>query len=355
MTSAASPDALVGSIPRTIEWIDASAGARAHVRMVDQRLLPGRLAFLDAYDIQALVEAIRELAVRGAPALGVAGAMGVALWLCNERTDGSTFADLEAAAQRIATARPTAVNLAWGVEQVMGVLRSGGSLDAQAAVEKALDVAADDEGRCRAIGRFGAELLPRDAVVVTHCNAGSLATSYFGTALGIVYTAHEQGKIAHVYADETRPLGQGARLTMWELSQAGVPCTLQCDGMAASLMASRHVDAVIVGADRIAANGDTANKIGTFQLALAAHHFGVPLYVAAPTSTVDLSLADGRGIPIEFRGPDEVCRQEEFACNVYNPAFDVTPAQFVSAIVTEQGVFAPRDLAAGLAGAARTD
>ena len=195
------------------------------------------------------------------------------------------------------------------------------------------------------MGAFGAELLSPGTRLLTHCNAGSLATSFFGTALGVVYAAAQQGKIARVYADETRPLGQGARLTSWELAQAGVPVTLICDNMAASLMAAGKVDAVVVGADRITRNGDVANKIGTYGVAVLARHHGIPFYVAAPSSTVDLSLKEGSQIPIEQRGADEVLPRPIPGVQVWNPAFDVTPAELVTAIITERGVFAPADLA----------
>lgn len=202
----------------------------------------------------------------------------------------------------------------------------------------------EDETANRAMGAHGAALLPHGARVLTHCNAGSLATAFFGTALGVVYAAAEEGKIERVYADETRPVGQGARLTAWELARAGVPVTLICDNMAASVMAQGLVDAVIVGADRITANGDAANKIGTYGLAVLAKHHGIPLYVVAPTSTIDFSLSEGSQIPIEQRRPEEVLAAPIDGVEVYNPAFDVTPAALISKIITEQGVFDPAHL-----------
>lgn len=267
-------------LPRTVELARAADGA-ATLAYVDQRLLPGKLAIERTADWGAVVDAIKTLAVRGAPAIGVAGAAAVALW-AREAAGGATGAGevsayraaLERTAEEIACARPTAVNLRWAVERVLGRARvalDGGA--APAAVADALfaeakRMEAEDEAANRAIGAHGAALLRQGSRVLTHCNAGSLATAFYGTALGVVYAAAEQGKIERVYADETRPVGQGARLTSWELARAGVPCTLVCDNMAASLMAKGEVDAVIVGADRIAANGDAANKIGTYGLSL---------------------------------------------------------------------------------------
>ena len=324
-------------LPRTVELARAADGA-ATLAYVDQRLLPGKLAIERTADWGAVVDAIKTLAVRGAPAIGVAGAAAVALW-AREAAGGDTGAGevsayraaLERTAEEIACARPTAVNLRWAVERVLGRARvalDGGA--APAAVADALfaeakRMEAEDEAANRAIGAHGAALLRQGSRVLTHCNAGSLATAFYGTALGVVYAAAEQGKIERVYADETRPVGQGARLTSWELARAGVPCTLVCDNMAASLMAKGEVDAVIVGADRIAANGDAANKIGTYGVAVLARHHGIPFYVAAPISTIDPAIADGSGIPIEER-------------------FDVTPAGLITRIVTERGAFEPDKL-----------
>lgn len=337
----------IEAVPRTIEFV-WDEGRQAAIRMVDQRALPSSLEFLEVVRVEELVDAIQDLAVRGAPALGLAGAMGVALHAANRLEDGEEgVAELRRVAGVLAHARPTAVNLQWGVEQALSVvdeaLEAGLSARAlaRALAVRVEELVEEDESVNRAIGSNGAALLPAGACVLTHCNAGSLATGYFGTALGVVYAAFEEGKLACVYADETRPVGQGARLTMWELSRAGVPCTLECDGMAASLMASGKVDAVVVGADRIAANGDTANKIGTRMLAIAAAYHGVPFYVAAPMSTVDATLHDGSGIPIEFRDGREVIHAEGFDVDVYNPAFDVTPASLIAGIVTELGVLEP--------------
>ena len=306
-------------IPPTIEW----AGDR--VRLIDQRLLPGQLVMAEITTVEQLCECIRTLAVRGAPALGAAGAMGVALaYVRGEDTS-------EAAEALIAT-RPTAVNLAWGVRR---------ALDAGDPVAEAVRIADDDVRVNRAIGAHGASLLGQDARVLTHCNAGSLACVGYGTALGVVRAAHEQGLAPVVWVDETRPLRQGARLTAWELKQLGIPCTVITDSMAASLMQANEVDTVLVGADRIAANGDVANKIGTYSLAVAAHHHGVPFYVAAPRSTFDDACPTGDAIPIEHRDAAELDEVPD-GVTVENRAFDVTPAALVTAYVTEEGIIRRR-------------
>ncbi|MCI8468408.1 MAG: S-methyl-5-thioribose-1-phosphate isomerase [Eggerthellaceae bacterium] len=259
---------------------------------------------------------------------------------------------LEFAGRLIAGARPTAVNLSWAVERALAEARRlVGEGAAPREVAEALSdltraLIAEDEAANRAIGAHGAALLPEGCALLTHCNAGSLATAFYGTALGVAYAAAGQGKLARVYADETRPVGQGARLTAWELARAGVPVTLICDDMAASLLASGRVDAVVVGADRIAANGDVANKIGTLGVAVLARRFGVPFYVAAPASTIDASVPDGAAIPIEERAASEVLPAPIPGVDVWNPAFDVTPAELVTAVITERGVFAPDEVTA---------
>lgn len=308
-------------IPPTIEWRDG------RVRMIDQRRLPGELAFLDVGTVDDLCEAILTMAVRGAPALGVAGAMGIALAASNGES-------LDGAARRIVATRPTAVNLAWGVER---------ALAAADPVAEAQRVADEDVERNRRLGRHGAPLIPDGARVYTHCNAGALACAGYGTALGVVRAAQEAGRRPTAWVGETRPALQGARLTAWELDRLGIPATLVADVMAASLMAGGDVDCVVVGADRIAANGDVANKVGTYGLAVIARHHGVPLYVAAPTSTVDLACATGADIPIERRSAEEVttvagARITPSNVGAENRAFDVTPAALVAAIVTEEGV-----------------
>jgi len=300
------------------------------VRLIDQRRLPEELTFLVCRTVDELCDAITTLAVRGAPALGAAGAMGVAL-------AAATGEPLDDAARRLKATRPTAVNLAWGVDR---------TLAADDPAAEALRIAADDVERNRRLGANGADLLPEGARVLTHCNAGSLACVGYGTALGVIRAAHERGRRPSVWVDETRPVLQGARLTAWELGELGIPYTLVADVMAGSLFGSGDVDAVIVGADRIAANGDVANKIGTYGLAVLAHHHGVPFYVAAPVSTFDPGTPDGASIPVELRGGDEVAvlagrRVAPEGAAVENRAFDVTPAALVTAYVTEEGVRRP--------------
>ncbi len=320
-------------IPATIEW---RGGA---VRILDQRALPDRVRFLNCRTVDALCDAITTLAIRGAPALGAAGAYGVVLAAGTLRTKRQ----VRAAAARLARARPTAVNLAWGVGRALAAYETGG---AEAAREAADAIARADVEHNMALGAHGASLLPAGGTVLTHCNTGSLATVGYGTALGVIRAAAEQGRRVRVIADETRPLLQGARLTMWECAQLGIPATLAPDGAAAALMAAGEVDAVIVGADRVVANGDVANKIGTYAVALAARHHDIPFYVAAPTSTIDLEIASGADIVIEERDPAEVThvgrvRVAPAGAAARNPAFDVTPGRLVTAIVTEIGVARP--------------
>ena len=284
---------------------------------------------LECRSVDDLCAAIVGLAVRGAPALGAAGAMGVAL-------AAATGEPLDDAARRLKATRPTAANLAWGVER---------ALAASDPAEEAVRVAADDVARNRRLGAHGAELLPEEARVLTHCNAGSLACVGYGTAIGVVRAAHESGRRPSVWVDETRPVLQGGRLTAWELQRLGIPFTLVADVMAGSLMAGGEVDAVVVGADRIAANGDVANKIGTYPLAVLARHHDLPFYVAAPLSTFDPECPDGSQIPIERRDADEVAvigghRLAPMGVQVENRAFDVTPHELVTAYVTEEGVAA---------------
>jgi methylthioribose-1-phosphate isomerase len=303
-------------LPATIEWCDGV------VRLIDQRQLPEELVFVDAATVDELCEAIRTLAVRGAPALGAAGAFGVAL-------AARSGEDVSDAARRLIATRPTAVNLRWGVERV---------LEAVDPLSEAMAVAAEDGARNRCLGQLGAELLPARARVLTHCNAGSLACVEYGTALGVIRSAHESGKFVSVWVDETRPVLQGSRLTAWELARLGIPATILVDGAAASIMARGEVDCVIVGADRIAANADVANKIGTYSLAVLANHHRIPFYVAAPLSTVDLACGSGSMIPVEQRDESEVTGFVPKGVAIANPAFDVTPASLVTAIITEAGV-----------------
>jgi methylthioribose-1-phosphate isomerase len=299
--------------------------------LLDQRALPHRVIWLPCRSSTEVADAVGSLVVRGAPAIGLAVAYGLAVAV-------AAGEDLDAAAGRLVAARPTAVNARWAVHRLR-------SAPPEEWADRARALHADDVAANQAIGEAGAALLPVGARVLTHCNAGALATGGWGTALGVVRSAHRLGRLARVYAGETRPWLQGARLTAWELAQDGIPVVLLCDGAAASLMAARDVDAVVVGADRVASNGDTANKVGTLPLAIAARQFGVPFYVAVPTSTLDAATPDGAAIPIEVRGDEEV---RGFGGNVwaadvpvYNPVFDVTPAELVTAWITEAGLWRP--------------
>ena len=299
------------------------------LHMIDQRLLPARVEIVSARTASEVAQAIRDMAVRGAPAIGCAAAYGLALGV----------REFEKSRETLLAARPTAVNLRWALERLSNIQpRTFEALKAEA--DRVLE---EDLASCRAIGRFGAALVPDGKGILTHCNAGGLATAGYGTALGVVRAALEAGKKCAVFADETRPWLQGARLTAWELLQDGIPVTLLPDVAAASLLASGRIGCVVVGADRIAKNGDTANKVGTYPLALAAHAAGVPFFVAAPVSTLDLRAASGADIPIEERAASEVThiKGERVAAEgvqVFNPAFDVTPARYIAAIVTEKGV-----------------
>lgn len=344
----------LGNLPRTI-WVEMSGGVPA-AGFVDQRRLPGELVLVRTADWREVVDAVKTLAVRGAPAIGVAGAAAVML-AAFEYAERPDFDDrLEKAARMIAEARPTAVNLSWGVRRAQEAAREARTAGktaaetAEALYELAEALIAEDEAVNRRIGAHGAALLRelaetgaggRPLNLLTHCNAGSLATAFYGTALGVVYAAAQEGLVNRVFADETRPVNQGARLTVWELARAGVPVTLQCDDMAPSLMAEGQVDAVIVGADRIAANGDAANKVGTLGLAIMARHFQIPFYVAAPKSTIDCTTKSGFAIPIEERDPAEVLAEPIPGVAVRNPAFDVTPYDLITAIITEDGVWKP--------------
>jgi methylthioribose-1-phosphate isomerase len=330
----------------TLRWEDGT------LYILDQTVLPRKVNYLAVKDYREVIQAIRRLAVRGAPAIGVAAAYAMVLAALEFAREGAGnfLARLEAAAGEIGKARPTAVNLDWAIQRQLAVARQKGAGAPQEIVERLLSEAAaiftaDKDGN-KAIGVHGAALLSRGAAVLTHCNAGGLATSGYGTALGVIRAAYAAGKIKMVYAGETRPLLQGARLTAFELQQDGIPVTLITDSMAGYLMAQKGLDAVIVGADRIAANGDVANKIGTYSLAVLAKYHGVPFYVAAPFSTVDPAMPQGAGIPIEERGADEVTHfaGEPVAAPgtaVWNPAFDLTPGELVTAIITERGVIHP--------------
>ena len=329
---------------RTVHWVGDAAGGR--LRMIDQTLLPTEFVEIDCDDVESVWWAIKRLSVRGAPAIGVAAAYGSVIGARSRGTaDAATVREaLRTAASRLRTSRPTAVNLFWALDRMEAVADAAPPGDGPALLDRLLAeadaIAEEDRAMCRAIGRHGAGLIAAGDGVLTHCNAGGLATADYGTALAVIFSAHEQGKKLHVFADETRPLLQGARLTAWELAGRGIDVTVICDNMAAQVMKEGRVQAVVVGADRIAANGDSANKIGTYGVAVLAKHHGIPFYVAAPSSTFDLSMPDGSGIPREVtEGFGRRTAPE--GVGVYNPAFDVTPAALITGIVTERGVIGP--------------
>lgn len=328
---------------RTIEWRDDA------VIMIDQTLLPGQEIYNTYSDFRSVAEAIQGMIIRGAPAIGVAAAMGVALGARDiiADTHESFFRQLENVCDVLARTRPTAVNLFWGIERMKRVAEANRDkkLDQirELLKKEAIRIEEEDQTICHNIGKWGATLIPEGATVLTHCNAGGLATAGYGTALGVIRAAHEAGKNIQVFADETRPWLQGARLTAWELMREGIPTTLISDNMAGFFMSRGEITCCVVGADRIAANGDTANKIGTYSVAVLAKENNIPFYVAAPVSTLDLTLSDGGKIPIEERPASEVTHIKgiEIApagVRVRNPSFDVTPARYISAIITENGI-----------------
>jgi methylthioribose-1-phosphate isomerase len=340
-----------GESVQTVGWVgDATSG---FLRLIDQTRLPTEYIELDCRDLPTVWQAIKLLRVRGAPAIGVAAAYGAVI---GARAQGWNDAATVKSALREATAylrtsRPTAVNLFWALDRMDAVAaaaesRGDGKSLLDRLLSEARQIEEEDRATCRAIGRHGAALVEPGQGILTHCNAGGLATADYGTALAVIFAAAERGIWLSVFADETRPLLQGARLTAWELKRRNIPVTLICDSMAAQVMREGKVQLVIVGADRIAANGDTANKIGTYGLALLAKAHGIPFYVAAPKSTFDLSIADGSAITIEQRDPKEVThgfgrQTAPDGIEVYNPAFDVTPAELISGIVTEAGIIRP--------------
>lgn len=331
---------------KAIEWLGNT------LRILDQSKLPTEIKYRNAVSYEEVAEAIENMEVRGAPAIGAAVAYGYVLGALEYQgnRDGLT-GFMETVQERLAATRPTAVNLFWALRRMEDRLRECWDIDdlddvRRVLIEEADRIAEDDRRMNRLIGEYGNEIVPERANILTHCNAGALATVEYGTALGVIRSAHEAGKNIHVYADETRPLLQGARLTALELQRDKIPVTLLADNMAGYLMQQGKVDLVIVGADRIAANGDTANKIGTYSVAVLAQAHGIPFYVAAPTSTIDLKVATGQEIPIEERAAKEI--RECFGVpvapaevNVYNPAFDITPAKFITGIITEKGIVAP--------------
>jgi methylthioribose-1-phosphate isomerase len=343
------------SAPVTITWVGDVDG---FVRLLDQTLLPTQIHYKDCRTVEEVWEAIRALRVRGAPAIGIAAAMGVVLGVQHVPDDQpeAFLPRLREVTAYLRTSRPTAVNLFWALDRMERRVadlagRWPPSDLTRFLLEEALAIEEEDRQVCRSIGQVGASLVGEGQGVLTHCNAGGLATADYGTALAVLFAAHEQGRRFQVWVDETRPLLQGARLTAWELLQHGLEATLICDSMAAAVMREGRVQLVVVGADRIAANGDTANKIGTYGVAVLARAHGVPFYVAAPSSTFDLTLADGAAIPIEERDPREVTHgfgrpTAPEGVRVYNPAFDVTPAPLIRGLITEKGLIEPVNAAA---------
>ncbi|QOJ13505.1 MAG: S-methyl-5-thioribose-1-phosphate isomerase [Planctomycetia bacterium] len=340
-------ESLLARVPRAVRWVGGTDG---ELELLDQVALPGEVRYVRCCDVPAVIEAIRMLRVRGAPAIGVAAGFGFYIGVrAAAAADAESYrAKAERVAAELIAARPTAVNLAWAVRRVMraALQETMPAASAARALREAVGIAAEDEAVCRRIGEHGASLIPDGGGVLTHCNAGSLATAAYGTALSPMYVAHASGRRFRVFADETRPLLQGARLTAYELSAAGIDVSVLCDNAAASVMASGAVQLVIVGADRIAANGDTANKIGTLGVAILARHYGIPFYVAAPRSTFDPACPDGSGIPIEQRSESEVGSMFGRALippgvRCVNPAFDVTPAGLITGILTEVGLIKP--------------
>ncbi|QDV49058.1 S-methyl-5-thioribose-1-phosphate isomerase [Gimesia fumaroli] len=338
-----------GADVATMRWVGGTDG---YLKMIDQTLLPTEFREIECRDVETVWEAIKKLRVRGAPAIGIAAAYGVVLALqTGAGTERPDFDQrLIEAATYLSESRPTAVNLFWALERMQKLAESSPDLSNpemhKLLLEEAQLIEVEDLKMCHQIGEVGAELLSKGDGVLTHCNAGGLATSGGGTALAVFFEAARQGKQIHVYADETRPLLQGARLTTWELMQRGIPVTLISDSMAGWVMKEQKIQAVVTGADRIAANGDAANKIGTYSVALLASLHDIPFYIAAPSSTFDLSLESGEEIPIEERLPEEITngfgkQTAPDGVDVYNPAFDVTPAKYIQGIITERGLIEP--------------
>lgn len=331
---------------KTIEWVDNFS------RMIDQRILPQEFKQVDIKTAEEMYYAIQDMIVRGAPAIGIAGVHGVALAAIElKNLDKNEFIKkLEEKAEYIKSSRPTAVNLRWGVDKQLKILKENLSKTneeiTELLIKNAIKLENEDIEINKKMGDYGAELVPKGATILTHCNAGALATVGYGTALGVIRSAYAKDNTIKVFADETRPRQQGARLTTWELTMDGIPTTLITDGMCSYFMNKGMIDMVVVGADRIASNGDTANKIGTYTVAIAAKYHNVPFYIAAPLSTIDLNIKTGAEIPIEERSHDEVTTiNGEFVCakgvNIINPGFDVTPHELISGIITEKGVLKP--------------
>jgi methylthioribose-1-phosphate isomerase len=333
------------SLP-TIEW---EGDINGRIRLIDQTLLPAELKFVYCENLDSIWHAIKTLMVRGAPAIGIAGAMGVVLGMKENHAEDTDafFKDLKQVTTYLSSSRPTAVNLFWGIARMERVAQENENKSVreirELLLQEAIKIQKEDKAICRKIGENGAGFISDNSCILTHCNAGGLATADYGTALAVLFKAKEQGKQIRVYADETRPLLQGSRLTAWELMHAGIDVTLICDNMAAHVMKQGKVQCVIVGADRIAANGDTANKIGTYGVSILAKEHGIPFYVAAPVSTFDLNIRSGDDIPIEERSSEEITngfgkRTAPEGVKVFNPAFDVTPAKNITAIITENGI-----------------
>ncbi|MDI6785304.1 MAG: S-methyl-5-thioribose-1-phosphate isomerase [bacterium] len=332
--------------------MEALSWEKGTLILIDQTKLPEELTYLYCKSVNEIVGAIKRLSVRGAPAIGVAAAYGVVIGVNSINTDnhGQFFKELDKTISFLASSRPTAVNLFWALGQMKNKAyqvkdKSIGEIK-HILEEEAIFIHNDDKDRCRKIGEYGASLIKDGYTILTHCNAGALATGGMGTALSVIYVAKEQGKRISVFADETRPLLQGARLTTWELMQDGIDVTLICDNMAGMVMKQGKIDLCIVGADRIAKNGDTANKIGTYQVAILAKEHNIPFYVAAPFSTIDFNTSNGSEIPIEERAFDEITigfgkRTAPKEVKVYSPAFDVTPSSYIKAIITERGIIRP--------------
>ena len=328
----------------TITW------SKGKVKFIDQTLLPHKFEVVLTDDVKRLWRAIKKLEIRGAPAIGIAGALGIVIGTKDSATErfDAFFKELKITADYLGSSRPTAVNLFWAIERMKKTAYKNRAKKVKEIkrilLKEAISIINEDKSSCRRMAAFGAGFVKKNSNILTHCNAGGLATADYGTALGVLFEARRQGKHFKVYVDETRPLLQGARLTTWELMREGIDTTLICDNMAASLMAKGKIDMIFVGADRIAANGDTANKIGTYNLAVLADYHGIPFYVVAPMSTFDLALKTGTSIPIEERNGNEVrgIHGNLIAprnVKVYNPAFDVTPAGLITAIITEKGIF----------------
>lgn len=331
---------------KTIQWVNNAS------RMIDQTSLPKEFKQVDITSCESMYEAIKTMIVRGAPAIGIAGAHGVALAAleasksCSDRITFDKF--VKQKSEYLKSSRPTAVNLMWAVDRQLQLLKYQCSIDelTQKLIQNAITMENEDIEINKKMGDYGAEIVPKGATILTHCNAGALATVGYGTALGVIRSAFAKDKTIKVFADETRPRQQGARLTSWELTEDGIDTTLITDGMCSYFMSKKMIDLVITGADRIASNGDTANKIGTYTVAIAAKYHNIPFYIAAPLSTIDLSIASGKEIPIEERNHEEVTHiNGDWICaknvNIINPGFDVTPHELISGIITEKGILRP--------------